>query len=75
MLHAVTNTSWRYYLFKLSSWMCKWDLELAIRKCLIMKFGNINTPLHTINNIQLNSLTEFKDIDIIVKIKLTFDII
>ena len=43
-------------LFELSSWMCKWDLELAIRKCSIT-FGNINTPLYTINNIQLNRLT------------------
>ena len=44
-------------LFELSSWMCKWDLELAIKKCSIMTFGNINTHSYTINNIQSNSLT------------------
>ena len=38
-------------LFELSSWMCKWDLELAIQKCSIMTFGNINTHSYTINNI------------------------
>ena len=35
-------------LFELSSWMCKWDLELAIQKCSIMTFGNINTHSYTI---------------------------
>ena len=58
--------------------MCKWDLELAIQKCSIMTFGNINTHSYTINNIQIfkysnNSLTEFKDLGIIFNIKLTFD--
>ena len=60
-------------LFELSLWMCKWDLELAIQKCSIMTFGNINTHSYTINNIQLNSLTEFKDLGRIFNTKLTFD--
>ena len=38
-----------------------------------MTFGNINTHSYTINNIQLNSLTEFKDLGIIFNTKLTFD--
>ena len=40
-----------HIIFELSSWMCKWDLELAIQKCSIMTFGNINTHSYTINNI------------------------
>ena len=62
-------------LFELSSWMCKWDLELAIQKCSIITFGNINTHSYTINNIKLNNLTEFKDLGIIFNIKLTLTLI
>ena len=60
-------------LFELSFWMCKWDLELAITIMFNSTFGNINTPVYTINNIQLNSLTEFKYLSIIFNIKLTFN--
>ena len=40
---------------------------------LSITFGIINTHSYTINNIQLNSLTEFKDLGIICNTKLTFD--
>ena len=38
-----------------------------------MTIGNINTHSYTINNIKLNSLTEFKYLGIIFNTKLTFD--
>jgi len=75
----VTSQNLRVVIDRLLLWSSQWQLKIANEKCLVLRISNhscINSCLHptySINGHLLNTVSEVRDLGVIVDSSLKFD--